>query len=170
MYGSPHSRITGTAITIGDASLLAYRVNDLAGAVKIGGRMYHPGRWRAAAIVLLSWSASHISAAEKTGFTHSQICKAGIAVIMGRNPATMTVDRVEKDVLYLSYVRPDDRKRWAYKCRIEGQRIIWGADDSRWRTEDILTFSIADSTLSVIESYTDGSAKKKTFTVDQLGK
>ncbi|MDP2604752.1 MAG: hypothetical protein Q8S00_19520 [Deltaproteobacteria bacterium] len=85
----------------------------------------------------------------------------------------MKVDRVEKDVIFLSYVRPDDRKRWAYKCKLEGQKILWGADEGRWRThpaDSVITFDAGTTSLTVVERFSDRSSTKKTFTVQQLGK
>ena len=67
---------------------------------------------------------NHASGADKSSFSHAQICKAGIGVVMGRDPKIIKVDRTESDATYLSYVRADDGKRWAYKCKIEGDKII----------------------------------------------
>ena len=116
--------------------------------------------------------AGGLGAAENT-FTSGQICKAGIAVVMGRDPAIMKIDHAEKDVVYLSYVRADDRKRWTYKCKLEGQRILWGADDGGWRThpaDSVITFAIDASSLTVTERFSDGSSNKKTFARKQLGR
>ncbi len=105
-------------------------------------------------------------------FTPTQICKAGIAVVMGRNPGTMKIDRVQKSVVFLSYVRADDHKRWTYKCEIQGQHIRWGADDGRWRTDpadSVITFNAEGTMLTVIERFSDGSSNKAAFSAKQLG-
>src|SRR5688500_4940108 len=84
-------------------------------------------------ILLFALAAADLRAADRQPFTSAQICKAAIGVVMGRNPATMKVDKSIGNVTYISYVRPDDRKRWAYKCKLDGNRVLWGADDGRWR-------------------------------------
>jgi hypothetical protein len=116
---------------------------------------------------------NHASGADKSSFSHAQICKAGIGVVMGRDPKTIKVDRAQSDAIYFSYVRADDGKRWAYKCKIEGDKIIWGADDGRWRThpdDSVITFNVRASTLTVVERYGDGSSNRKNFIAQQLGR
>lgn len=123
-------------------------------------------------ILLIALAYGSPATAQST-FTPRQICKAGIAVVMGRVPATMKVDRVRENVVFLSYNRPDDGKRWTYKCKIEGERIIWGADDGRWRThpeDSVISFAIDGSSLVVAERFSDGSSNEETFTRKQLGR
>jgi hypothetical protein len=123
-------------------------------------------------IVLVAFAAS-VGATEKKGFTTAQICKAGIGIVMGRAPAIMKIDRVDFDVVYLSYVRADDRTRWTYKCQLKGQEILWGADDGRWRThpaDSVITFAVEGLSLTVTERFSDGSSNRKTFTRQQLGR
>jgi hypothetical protein len=78
---------------------------------------------------------------------------------MGRDPRIIRVDRTQGDTAYLSYVRPDDGKRWKYKCKLDGNKIVWGADDGRWRThpdDSVITYNARGSSLTVIERYSDG--------------
>ena len=42
-------------------------------------------------------------------FHMGQVCKAGIGTVMEKDPQIMTVYRVEGAVVFLSYIRPDDR-------------------------------------------------------------
>jgi len=115
----------------------------------------------------------HVIGADKSSFLSAQICKAGIAVVMGRDPKIIKVDRAQGHAIYLSYVRADDGKRWAYKCKIEGDKIIWGADDGRWRThpdDSVITFNVRASILTVVERYGDRSSKRESFTAQQLGR
>src|SRR5829696_8376604 len=98
-------------------------------------------------------------------FSVSQICKAGIGVVMGRDPATME-SRLDGEAVFLSYIRADDGTEWKYKCRIEGERIMWGADPGRWRdnpADEQLFFAISEGHLEVEERYGDGSSTQKTF-------
>jgi hypothetical protein len=83
-------------------------------------------------LIICVASGQTATAAQKTT-SNNQLCKAGIAALMGRNPGTIKINRVKNDVIYLSYRRPDDGKDWRYKCKIQGNRIMWGADDGRWR-------------------------------------
>jgi hypothetical protein len=129
--------------------------------------------WLVLLLILAAGTSCDLLAADRQRFSSRQICKAAIGVVMGRDPATMKVDRAQDEVLYISYVRPGDRKRWAYKCRLDGKRVLWGADDGRWRdhpADSVITFDIGPSLLTILESYSDGSTNKKAFTSQQLGK
>lgn len=95
------------------------------------------------------------------GFSSDQLCKAAIAMEMGRPAGTMKTMRLG-EVPEISYKRPDG-DRFRYKCKVVGDRIIWSAffNDTatwgRWRDGEwdaALTFAVAGETLHVTSSET----------------
>lgn len=114
-------------------------------------------------------STSH--AAQVVGFSRSQICKAGIGKTMGRDPAIMRT-RPSGGFTVVSYVR-DDGELWTYRCRIQGDRIVWASETGRWRThpaDEVLTFAeTPDGNLRVDERYSDGSGSSKIYSAAELG-
>src|SRR4051812_26592561 len=68
-------------------------------------------------------------------FDPQAICRTAIASIMGRDPKIVQVTRVAGDVLFLSYVRPIDNFVWDYRCKIEGNRVVWASEPGRWRED-----------------------------------
>ncbi|MCH7916342.1 MAG: hypothetical protein IH856_25445 [Deltaproteobacteria bacterium] len=113
-----------------------------------------------------------VNAAESGTFSKAQICKAGIATVMGRDPGIMKVDRTQGGVIYLSYIRQDDGKKWSYKCKLDGNRIIWGSDTGRWRTHSMdsrLTYSVEGNQIKLVDRFSDGSATRKSLTSEQIG-
>jgi hypothetical protein len=107
-------------------------------------------------------------------FSKSQICKAGISLVMGKSPSIMKTS-VVGDEVKVSYVRPDDGSTWKYKCKIEGSRVLWGSDPGRWRTDSAdepMSYSVSgdgeSARLTVEEKYQDGSSNKKTFSASDL--
>jgi hypothetical protein len=101
------------------------------------------------------------------------ICRTAIASIMGRDPKTVQGTRVAGDVLFLSYVRPIDNFVWDYRCKIQGNRVVWASKPGRWREDpkdDKVFFEIVGdgSQLRIVEDYGDGSATKETFERDQI--
>lgn len=114
-----------------------------------------------------------------SNFTKELICKAGIATIMGRNPSIIRIERSEGEIVYLSYRRPDDGTRWAQKCKIEKNRIIWASNNpgstGRWRTHELdekIYFNITNNgwTLQIEERHYDGSSTTNQFSLKQLSK
>ena len=111
-------------------------------------------------------------AAGTAKFSDNQICRAGIAVAFGRDPAIIRIGRARGGIIYLSYIRPDDGKKWSFRCKIQSNRIIWASDTGRWRThpeDSVITYSIAGSMLFVSEKYSDGSATSGRYRVADFG-
>lgn len=129
--------------------------------------------WMSVTVVLGVLSSTLLPAAESaSSVTKSQICKAGVATVMGRDPNIMRIDRAALGVVYLSYVRGDDGSLWSYKCKIDGSLIIWGSDTGRWRdnlADPTVTYRVQSETIQVEEKYGDGSTNKKSFNLNQIG-
>ena len=116
-------------------------------------------------------SLSPASAAEP--FEPEAICRAAIASIAGRDPKAMQVTRVAGNVLFLSYVRPIDNFVWDYRCRIQGNRVVWASEPGRWREDPKdakVFFEIVGGgkQLRIIEDHGDGSATQELFERDRI--
>ncbi|MFA0260967.1 hypothetical protein AB4497_00665 [Vibrio cyclitrophicus] len=108
---------------------------------------------------------------DKGSFTNQQICVATIASIMNQDPSIIDVNSFKGEITSLSYIRPDDGKNWAYKCKLDGQNVIWGANDGRWRDgkhDSIVTFSVEGEKINISEKFSDGSGDSDWFNADQL--
>src|SRR6202790_5840295 len=86
-------------------------------------------------ITLTKLSASMSVALAASSFEVEAICRTAIASILGRDPKTMQVTRTAGDVLFLTYVRPMDNFVWTYRCRIDGNRVVWATEPGRWRED-----------------------------------
>jgi hypothetical protein len=119
--------------------------------------------------LLVSSVAAH---AQPSRFTESQICRATVAAVMGRDPAIVKVERTDNGVVRLYYFRPDDGKRWDYRCKVEGQKVVWATAEGRWRThsqDETIQFVSTGEVLTIEQRFTDGSKSTKAFTAKQLG-
>src|SRR4051794_23647915 len=101
------------------------------------------------------------------------ICRTAIASIMGRDPKIVQVTRVAGDILFLSYVRPVDNFVWDYRCKIQGNRVVWASEPGRWREDakdDKVFFEIVGGgkQLRIIDDHGDGSTSKELFERDQI--
>jgi hypothetical protein len=122
-------------------------------------------------IVMLSAGVSPASAAAV--FEVEAICRTAIASIMGRDPKMMQVSRTDGDVLFLTYVRAMDNFVWTYRCRVEGNRVVWASEPGRWRNgpkDDEVLFEVVDAgkQLRIIENHGDGSSTKQVFDRDMI--
>jgi hypothetical protein len=115
------------------------------------------------------------SAAEAaSSFEPEAICRTAIASIMGRDPKLVQVTRVADDILFLSYLRPIDNFVWDYRCKIEGNRVVWASEPGRWREDpkdDKVFFEIVGDGKQlriIVEDHGDGSATKELFERDQI--
>jgi hypothetical protein len=126
---------------------------------------------RLIAFTMLSASISPASAAP--AFEAGAICRTAIAAITEHDPKIMQVTRTVGDVLFLTYVRPIDNFVWTYRCRIEGNRVVWASEPGRWRDDpkdDKVFFEDVDAgkQLRIIESHVDGSNTKQLFDRDTI--
>jgi hypothetical protein len=116
-------------------------------------------------------SKNNAESTNKGDFTDTQICKAGIATVMGREPKIMTIDRVQTEVIYLSYIRQDDQSKWVFKCKLDGNQIVWGNDDGRWRdnaADSAVRFYVSGKVISIAETFGDGSVTRNSFGIEGL--
>jgi hypothetical protein len=124
-------------------------------------------------IILTMLSASMSPASAEPAFEVEAICRTAIASIAGRDPKIMQVTRTVGDVLFLTYVRAMDNFVWTYRCRVEGNRIVWASEPGRWRDDpkdDKVFFEVVDAgkQLHIIENHVDGSITKQLFDRDTI--
>ncbi len=108
-----------------------------------------------------------------SAFAPETICRTAIGSVMGRDPKVVVVTRIDGEILYLSYVRPIDYFVWDYRCRIEGNRVIWASEPGRWREgpdDDKVFFEViaGGSQLRIIDNHSDGSTTKEEFDRDKV--
>lgn len=109
-------------------------------------------------------------------FNAGHLCRATIAVLMGRDVGIIRVDGERAGIANVSYVRPDDGTLWGYRCKLEGNRIIWATIDGRWRDrsvhswDELIAFGINAKArgfaISMIDQ--DGSQRTRTFRAEQF--
>jgi hypothetical protein len=94
------------------------------------------------------------------GADQRKVCKAAIAAIMGRDPAIISTKGPSGGIVHLEYIRPDDKTRWAYRCRLEGNRVLWASPTGRWMDKDMdgkVTYSAGAQGVTIHQSFSDGS-------------
>lgn len=103
--------------------------------------------------------------------TKEDICKAGIAKIMARDPKGMKIIKSEGGVVHLQYVRTNDNSVWSYRCRLEGTRIMWASNTGRWRDDprdEKITYVVTTDTVTVKETFASGESTQQVFKTSQL--
>lgn len=122
--------------------------------------------------VVAALVASFYVRAESSGFSTADICTAAIATEMGRELKIIKT-LTSGDMPEVGYTRHDGDK-FRYRCRVEGDRVVWQAyfpDRSawgRWRNSSddaVLTFQADAEKLSISSSMTGitDTYRKKAF-------
>ncbi|ATM95782.1 Uncharacterised protein [Yersinia frederiksenii] len=119
-------------------------------------------------------------------FTLYQVCRAGIATVMGREIKTIKASASpSSEIVLLTYTRPDDRKVFSYQCKLSGNFIIWseaGVSTNRWEgngeIDSLLTYTVntqdettkkkSRSELVIEEKYPDGDQTSKSFLLSEF--
>lgn len=103
-------------------------------------------------------------------FTKEQVCKGVIASATGQ-PVNIMGAIVNRQFVQVSYSRPDDNKQWIYRCKLEGNKGIWGMGDGRWRTHSMdskQTFNVNNGNLYIRTDFSDGSNIQKVFSLNSF--
>jgi hypothetical protein len=113
------------------------------------------------------------SALAEAPFGVPAICRAAIGSIAGRDPKSIHTSLSTEGVLFLTYTRPFDNFVWTYRCRVEGDRVLWASEPGRWRDDpkdDKVFFEVVGSgtQLRIIRKQADGSSKSESFERDMV--
>ena len=122
-------------------------------------------------LFVILYLASASALADETKFSKEQICKACVSIVMGKDPSIIKIDKTEGDVVYLSYIRSNDGTKWAYRCKLSGNRAIWANAIGRWRDsqwDSNIIYKIDGDTLQIEDRFNDGSATKESYSYNQL--
>jgi len=71
-------------------------------------------------------------------------------------------------VTLITYTRPEDGKYWAYKCRLEGDRVHWGPANGNWARRIVLQVEPGTKTLSIRVTDPDGSQTFKSYALSEI--
>ena len=99
---------------------------------------------------------------KKNSIKEKSISKAVISSIFGPSPSIMKVENDEIGLYIVSYYSRDAGRYYSYKVKFEGKKAFWGADDGRWRYDNIY-FSETKDAYYITEKYSDGSIRKDKF-------
>jgi hypothetical protein len=128
----------------------------------------------ASRIIALSMALAGLSpAAAAPAFEVEAICRTAIAAVMDRDPKAMRVTQNSDSVLILTYDRPIDNFIWTYRCRVDGNRVVWASEPGRWRDgpkDDKILFEAIDGgrQLRIIAVRRDGSRAQQLFDRDAI--
>jgi hypothetical protein len=107
-------------------------------------------------------------ASAEPSFDPPAICRTAIAAIMDRDPKLMQTRTTPDGVVMLTYARPIDNFVWAYRCRLEGNRVVWANEPGRWRDnaeDDKIFFEVVGTgtQLRIIDNHANGTTTRELF-------
>ncbi|MFK5970698.1 MAG: hypothetical protein QM487_11340, partial [Candidatus Marithrix sp.] len=85
---------------------------------------------------------------------------------MGTDPLIMRASK-NNDIVTISYNRESDGKLWKYKCKRQGNQIIWGMN--RFNTHKLdtkYTFIVNSKELIITETYPGGTENIYKFPIE----
>ena len=118
--------------------------------------------------------SSFLFGASNDVYTDVQVCKAALSSIMGVDLAAIQTEKRKDGIVYLHYRIESENDRYDYKCRLEGNSVIWGSANGRWRTKKgdaSITFEVSNGNITIKERYNDeprSQGTKTTYPLSQL--
>lgn len=92
-------------------------------------------------------------------FKYEDVARYAIASLMGESTKNIKVSK-NKELYSLFYIRNSDKKKYEYKIKFDGGRIIWANIDGRWRNskdDEKIYFEENAEKLKIITIYSDNS-------------
>lgn len=84
---------------------------------------------------------------------------------MGQPAKTIKVIKSE-DLYYVSYIRKSDSRKFSYKIKFDGNKILWANIDGRWRNSEYdekISFTEKNNKVSIIQTFSDNSEDIKEY-------
>lgn len=128
-------------------------------------------RFKKGFLLLVSLVFSGCQPADLGVFTPVEVCKAGIATVMGKPPRIISAGKSDGSIHNLFYYRQNDHTRWDFRCKLRSDRIIWATDTGPWRNrsgDPIVEFAIEDNRIAVAEIFSDGSHRGEIYNKKEL--
>lgn len=103
-----------------------------------------------------------------------QICKAALSSIMGVEPQMIKEAKSSNEIIYLYYRLEGEKERFGYRCKVVGNRVMWGSQMGRWRDQkddEVISYQITGNSIIVKEHFNDepeSEAMLTTFDFSQL--
>jgi len=68
---------------------------------------------------------SSLISASVYAFSDAQLCQAGMATSDGHSAKAVKVISSKKGLVDVSYLRPEDKKHFKYRCKITPSEVLW---------------------------------------------
>lgn len=98
-------------------------------------------------------------------FSYEDIARYTMSSIMGQPAKTIKVIKSE-DLYYVSYIRKSDSRKFSYKIKFDGNKILWANIDGRWRNSEYdekISFTEKNNKVSIIQTFSDNSEDIKEY-------
>ena len=124
--------------------------------------------------MLLLLVSNTLFGASSDAYTHLQVCKAALSSVMGVDHKMIHTEKRNDGIVYMYYRIEGESDRYDYKCRLVGNRVIWGSAKGRWRTKKgdaVVSFSVNNGHVMITERFNDepkSQGNKTTFPLSQL--
>lgn len=101
-----------------------------------------------------------------------RVCRAGLAGIHGQQPADISIDGLDGEVVNASWRAPVDGGRRRAQCRVEGDLITWRPADAadpeqaRWMNQSgdpVTRFVLDGETITINTTLPDGTTATQTY-------
>jgi hypothetical protein len=111
------------------------------------------------------------AASAGSAFETKAVCRTAIAVLMDRDPKLLRATDAPDGVVVVTYARPFDNFVFTYRCRIEGDRVVWADEPGRWRDgakDAKVSFEVAGTgdRLRIVVSRTNAATLQQLFDRD----
>ncbi|KFZ37889.1 hypothetical protein HR45_08575 [Shewanella mangrovi] len=91
-------------------------------------------------------------------FSAADICRASMATALQQDISTIDVVDKSGKLIYVSYTNHDDWSRDLYRCKLDGNHVLWAPNKGDWQNQNQgqISFASAVNQLTITEASDKG--------------
>ncbi|MDF0535865.1 hypothetical protein PY479_16470 [Shewanella sp. A32] len=110
------------------------------------------------------------TAQTQSKFSAIEICKASMATALQHDLSTISLVDKNGKLVYVSYTDPANASQNIYRCRLDGDHVLWAPTKGQWQnqTEGKISFVANYNQLTITETAADGKQVTNEYKLSQL--
>ncbi|MCL1074737.1 hypothetical protein [Shewanella dokdonensis] len=103
-------------------------------------------------------------------FSATEICKATMATALQHDVSTISLVDKNGKLVYVSYTDPTDSSQNIYRCRLDGDHVLWAPNKGQWQnqTEGQISFIANYNQLTITETSGNGQQHTNQYKLSEL--
>ncbi|GGY95338.1 MULTISPECIES: hypothetical protein [Shewanella] len=103
-------------------------------------------------------------------FSATEICKATMATALQHDLSTISLVDKNGKLVYVSYTDPTDSSQSIYRCRLDGDHVLWAPTKGQWQNQAAgqISYIANYNQLTITETNANGQKHSNQYKLSEL--